>query len=266
MMVLLGASILRSQINRLLSATLQSCLALLLTCSTAFAAQDDSVAMLKVGVIDAPFLGFVDQNGQLTGFEVELAQAICHGLQRSCDIQLQPFQVNLQQVQTKQLDFALSSFLVTEQRKEKGLFSERYMRSYSSYLGAVDQPQYRAVRVGVVKGSTQERYLLQKEQSAIEAVSFVDIQSTYDALLAGQVDQVLFPAIIQLKFLAEHPELELELLGEPLREHNLGGEVAVGLPIGHDVLRDEINQVLQRLLTDGTYNKLNKKYFPFNVY
>ncbi|SJZ94214.1 polar amino acid transport system substrate-binding protein [Oceanospirillum multiglobuliferum] len=221
---------------------------------------------LQVGVIDAPFMGYIDDKGLMTGFEVELAQAICNGLQRQCVIKLQPFHINLQQVQTAELDFALSSFLITEQRKQKSLFSERYMRSHSSYLGNVSQPQYRALRIGVVKGSTQERYLLQKIRNAVETVSFIDIQSTYKALMAGEVDQVLFPAIIQLKFLAEHPELELELLGEPLSDHNLGGEVGVGLPFGHEVLRDEINQVLRTLLTDGTYNKLNKKYFPFNVY
>lgn len=223
-------------------------------------------SLLKVGVLNAPFMGYIDDQGVMTGFEVDLANAICAKLQQPCDIHLQPFQVNLEQVQNNQLSFAVSSFLVTPERQQKNLFSDRYMRSYSSYLGTLEQPKYRAVRVGVVKGSTQERYLLQKKAGSIQTISFMDIQSTYDALMNHEVDQVLFPAIIQLKFINEHPELDLELLGDPLQENSLGGEVAIGLPFGQEVLRDRINQVIKTLLTDGTYNKINKHYFPFNVY
>lgn len=223
-------------------------------------------ASLQVGVLKSANMGFLNAQQKPAGFEAELAQGICQRLKRTCQIKLQSFSNNLQDLRDNRLDFALSSIMVTDERKEYLLFSDHYMSSFSIFIGLPEQPKYRPVRVGVVKGSVQEKYLRQYKADTMQSVSFAHLQETYQALLRQDVNQVLGPAILQLGFISQHPEMEYELLGEPIRQYNLGGKVAIALPKTQVKLQQEINQTLSEMLTDGSYNQLNKKYFPFSIY
>ncbi|WP_157834534.1 substrate-binding periplasmic protein [Oceanospirillum beijerinckii] len=240
-----------------------SLVVLLLTQSLAALAQTST---LNVGILESANMGFLDQFQQPTGFEVELAQGICLRLKRNCEIKLQSFSQNLQDIQDEKVDFALSSIMVTEERSKHLLFSDHYMSSFSIFVGLPEQPKYRQVKVAVVKGSVQEKYLRQHKADTMVAISYAHLNETYQALLGQEVDQVLGPAILQLGFLSQHPDKEYELLGEPIRQFNLGGKVAVALPLKQFELQQQINDILSEMLTDGSYNQLNKKYFPFSVY
>lgn len=220
----------------------------------------------KVGVLDAQVMGFRDEENSLKGFEVELAQEICKQISISCEIRLQSFSENLRDIKEGNLNFILSSVLVTEERQKQFLFSQHYMRSASVYIGLPSQPEYRKLKIAVVRHSMQEAYLRQKKADTVDTVIFDDITDTSVALKKGEVDQILGPAVIQLAFISEHQGYEFELLGEPLREHNLGGKVAVVLPKGSEKLQEDVNHALTQILTNGSYNLLNNKYFPFSVY
>jgi len=221
---------------------------------------------LRVGVLESDFMGYIKPDKQLGGFEVEIAQTLCQRLKAQCQIKLQPFSVNLEDLKKNNIDFAVSSILVTPERKKHLLFSNRYMRSFSVFIGPAKQPKNRRIRVASVKGSVQEHYLRQQKASSMDSISFMQLNESYEALLNGEVDQVLGPAMIQLGFVSDHSEAEYELLGEPIREYNLGGDVAVALPKNETALKDRINDILTEMLTDGSYNQLNKKYFPFSIY
>lgn len=222
---------------------------------------------LQVGILDSRMMGFRDQSNQLTGFEAELAQQICDRMQRQCDLTLQPFSSNLDGVKSGQLDMALSSILVTEARKQYLIFSERYMRSVSSYIGNPDrQPKYRPARVGVVSGSVQQFYLQQNHSATIETQTYPNIDEVYAALKAKEIDQVLLPAIIQLGFLYNDTSGLFDLIGGPIDNPKLAGDVAVAISPKKPTLKADVDRAIRSLLTDGSYNKLNNKYFPFNIY
>lgn len=239
---------------------------LLLTLLTSLSALAQKSSVLQVGVLKSANMGYLDQQQNPTGFEVELAQNICQKIQHICHIKLQSFSQNLKDLQDNKLDFALSSILITTERKKHLLFSDHYMRSFSIFAGLPEQPKYRPVRVATVKGSVQEKYLRQHKADTMQTISYMHLEGAYQALLKGEVDQVLGPAILQLGFISRHTESDYELLGEPIRQNNLGGEVAVALPLTQTELQQQINQALSEMLTDGSYNRLNKKYFPFSIY
>lgn len=145
---------------------------------------------LLVGIIESPLMGFKDSNNELKGFEAELALLICEKIQRQCELYLQSFAKNVADVQQGQLDMALSSILVNEQRKQSLLFSTRYMRSVSHYIGNPDtQPKYRPLKVAVLKGSVHEHYLRQVHSGHIETVTFDDIQPLYQALKRARLTE-----------------------------------------------------------------------------
>ncbi len=223
--------------------------------------------ILKVGILDSPMMGYRDTDNQLSGFEAELAQQICERISHDCEFVLQPFGNNLDGVRHGQLDLALSSILVTEARKQYLTFSERYMRSVSSYIGNPEkQPKYRPTKVAVVKDSVQEFYLKQNFSTSMETLIYTDVDEVYAALKSGEADQVLLPAIIQLGFLYRDSSGMFDLIGGPIDNPKLAGDVAVAITPDRHLLKTEIDQAIRSLLTDGSYNRLNNKYFPFNIY
>lgn len=240
-------------------------LLLLLILVATFPAKSDTRS-LKVGVLHSSVTGYTGNNGQPEGFEAELAQLICQRINADCQIRLQSFPDNLKETRDGLLDFALSFVFITEERKQDFLFSQHYMSSASVYIGLPEQPDNRLIRVGVVRNSVQAIYLANRQSERQEAILFDNTSEAYLALKKGTVDQVLAPSVIQLAFISEYQGDEFELLGDPLRHNNLGGNVAVILPKGSEKRLQQINDALTSLLTDGSYNLLNKKYFPFSVY
>jgi len=224
-------------------------------------------APLLVGIIDSPLMGYHDDKQRLRGFEAELAQQICAKLEYQCHFVLQPFAKNIEDVRLGHLDMALSSILVTDHRKKTLLFSQRYMRSVSSYIGTPNkQPKYRPIQVAVIKHSVQEHFLRQKFSSSIKVMAFDQNKEMYQALKENRVDQVLAPSIVQLDFLSNDNSGQFDLIGEPLDNPKLSGNIAVAIHRKKPDLKDQVDKALTDLLIDGSYNHLNNKYFPFNTY
>ncbi|WP_028304038.1 substrate-binding periplasmic protein [Oceanospirillum maris] len=224
-------------------------------------------APLLVGIIDSPLLGYYDEKQRLRGFEAELAQQICSKLEHQCQFVIQTFAKNIEGVRLGHLDMALSSILVTDNRKKTLLFSQRYMRSVSSYVGVPDkQPKYRPIHVAVIKRSVQEHFLRQNFNSSIKVVAFDQNKEMYQALKENRVDQVLAPSIVQLGFLSNDNSGRFDLIGEPLDNPKLSGDIAVAIHQQKPSLKDQVDKALTDLLIDGSYNHLNNKYFPFNTY
>lgn len=222
---------------------------------------------LLIGILESPMMGYRDADNQLSGFEAELAQQICERIDHDCEFVLQPFGNNLDGVRHGQLDMAFSSILVTEARKQYLTFSERYMRSVSSYVGNPDkQPKYRPTKVAVVKDSVQEYYLKQNFSTSMETLIYTDVDEVYAALKNGDADLVLLPAIIQLGFLYNDASGLFDLIGGPIDNPKLAGDVAVAITPERQRLKTDIDQAIRSLLTDGSFNRLNNKYFPFNIY
>lgn len=223
--------------------------------------------ILRVGILNSPMTGFKDASGKLTGFEAELAEHVCERINQKCEFILQPFAHNLLGIQNGSLDLAFSSILITNARKELIIFSERYMRSVSSFIGNPStQPKYRPVKVAVVKGSVQETFLRQKYSGTMQPLVFADVESAYLALTEKRVDRVLLPAIMQLGFLYNDDSGLFDLVGEPIDDPKISGDVAIAISQNQKLLKPEIDKALQSLLTDGSFNRLNNKYFPFNIY
>ena len=84
------------------------------------------------------------------------------------------------------------------------------------------------------------------------------------ALAADEVDAV-FGDKTQLWLWSQKPEGKCcELVGQDIKDNQtLGIGVAAGLRKEDAKLRDAINKAFGEMMADGTYKKINEKYFPF---
>lgn len=218
----------------------------------------------------APY-GMVDDQGRLTGFEVEIARALCATMGARCEIDLLPFPEVLELLDRNGADFAVASILKTPERAKKYLFTDRYKRSSSCYIGRAGEwplgpePALAGKRIAVTRGSKQQDYFNLRDTGGIILV-FDDQGEAIQAVADGRADLALAPSTVAVHLLTSNEGQNLEVVGEPITEGGLGGESAIALPLGREELRDRVNQALRAILADGRYDAITSRFLPFRVY
>lgn len=212
-----------------------------------------------------------DDQGQLTGFEVEIARALCATMHARCDIAPLPFADVLAALDRRAVDFAVASILKTPERQQKYLFTDRYWRSNSSFVArtrtwpAGSMPSLIGLHIAVNANTKQDEYIQRNATGGI-VMRFGSPHGALQAVAEGRADICLVPTIFALQFMMSVDGRELETVGDPVTGEGLGGDVAIALPPGHEALRDDINQALRTILSDGRYDAISSRFLPFRLY
>jgi polar amino acid transport system substrate-binding protein len=108
-------------------------------------------------------------------------------------------------------------------------------------------------QVATTTGSTSAAYLRQQN---IETLEFPRIEQTYEALLNGQADAVVFDAPVLLFYAAREGKGKVNVVGEVFRKESYGIVFPQNSPY-----RRPVNAVLLKLKEDGRYQRLYDKWF-----
>lgn len=245
-----------------------SALFVLLLCCGFGGARED---VLRVGIEENyPPFSFVDPQGVRTGFNVEYAQAVCTYLGRTCDYIPMPFDDLLRSTSDGDLDFTVADMALTEERRRVLLFSDVYYRSHSVYIGRAEFrdniEKLRGKRIGVKIKTLQEQYLLSRWEGKARLVArFKTTGELMEALKRGELDAVFVDGFAGYDFLASEEGMAWALLSDPLLPTpDSGSRIAVTR--GRAKLVPAINEAIRHIRRDGTFSKLSRKYFFFDIY
>ena len=209
-----------------------------------------------------------------SGFNVDLARAICNELQVACTVQARRWDTIVPALQAGAGDAAVASQSITPAAMREVDFTSPYYRTPARFVARLGskivevQPDRIAGRkVGVVAGTAHAAYL----QAFFPLVALVSYGSTADlraALQDGAVDLAFGDGIAWSQWL-DGPvgSACCGFVGGPFTETYFFGEGAgIAVKKGRDDLRRAIDYALWRLATDGTYADLWLKYFPVDPY
>ena len=226
---------------------------------------------------DFPPFNYFDEEGVLTGFNVDLARAICLEAGTSCDIQVRPWDALMQVMNRGEADAVIAGHRVSAALLGAVDFSERYFHTPARFAvrrGAEGVEDMEATpegldgkRIGVVAGTAHEAYL--KAFFRFSTVKeFENPELARDALASGDVD-LLFDDGISLSFwVAGTASRECcELKGGAFHEPKFFGDgLAIAVPKRDPELKQMINDALKRVRASGRYEELVLRYFPNRVY
>jgi len=107
---------------------------------------------------DVPYEPFEykDENGELTGFEVELAEAMCDEMNADCEFVIQSWDGMIPGLLARKFDLIMSSMSITPERAERVLFSEPYYNTPGGWFGP-ESLQHRRHRHGRHEGQSSWR-------------------------------------------------------------------------------------------------------------
>lgn len=246
------------------------CAALFALCGTA-AAQT-----LNVGVAAEPYppMYYPDPTGQMQGFEVDLAKAICEAAKLQCEIKAVSWDGLIPSLNGKQIDLIISSMSITDERRKQIDFSDKYydvppliVADKSTKLSN-DPASFKGKTIGVQVSTIHAAYA-QKHFAAAGAnvKSYQNQDEANNDLIAGRIDATMGDTDAMETFLEKEGKACCEARGNPTPDQSvLGYGVGVGLRKGEDELREKLNAAIKSLRESGEYQKIAGKYFSYDVY
>lgn len=220
--------------------------------------------VLRVVVLEnSPPMSYRDETGQLTGFSVEIARALCQEIRANCAFDVADQSTLLDTVAKGKADIAAAAVFETAERRGRLLFAKPYYRSLSLWLARPDVvPGRSGIRVAVVHGSAQEDYARRHGWEMHQVRNNADLAGV---LLGGEAQAALVPMISALQLQKSDPFRRLGLAPTVLRAPELSGDASFGISSRRPGLREEINAALDRIKRNGTYDRINSRFLPFRV-
>jgi putative lysine/arginine/ornithine/histidine/octopine transport system substrate-binding protein len=87
-------------------------------------------------------------------------------------------------------------------------------------------------------------------------------ENAYLDLSSGRLDGVLADTFVNWEWLKSDAGKSFEFKGDPVFDND---KIGIAVRKG-DALREKLNAALAEIVADGTYKKINDKYFPFSIY
>ncbi|MBK6999965.1 MAG: transporter substrate-binding domain-containing protein [Rhodoferax sp.] len=239
-------------------------------CTLPFAQGKD----LKVAV-DPTYEPFTFKaDGKLTGFDVDIANALCAEIKRKCVFVEQVWDSMIPGLQARKYEVIISSLSITEDRLKTIDFTDKYYNTPSRVVVKKDV-QYagpasiKGKKMGVLKGSTQEKYAMGELKTVgVDVIPYEAQDQVYLDIRSGRLDGTVADAVeVTGGFLSKPEGKDYQLVGPELYiEKYFGVGMGIGLRKGQTALKDELNVAIKAIRANGVYKKINDKYFKFDVY
>jgi polar amino acid transport system substrate-binding protein len=223
---------------------------------------------------DFPPFNYLDEDNVLTGFNVDVARAVCLELSAACDIQVRAWSEMLPALKRGEADAVIASHAVSAAALKAFDFTDRYYHTPARFAGKrgaarveVTPEGLEGKKIAVAKGTAHEAYARAFfRYSAIRA--YENAELARDALITGAVD-LLFEDGISLVFWLNGSASKAccEFKGGPFGEPKYFGD-GVGIIVNREdgQLKTLINVALKRMRESGRYEELVLRYFPLRAF
>jgi polar amino acid transport system substrate-binding protein len=235
------------------------------------AGQDETIRIAVEG--NFPPFNYLDANGQLQGFDVEIATALCAEMNVQCTMVMQPWNEMIPGLDRGEYDAIVSSMSMSAERREQAAFTQRYYDSPSVLLTAKTSPLddftpagLAGKTLGVTLATAQMAYA-EHAFAASNIKVFPSSPELYKGLADGAVDAIFEDKLAAFDWLSNTKAGQCcEFRGPDIKDATYFGDGAgIALRKDNTALRERFDAALVAITENGTYNMINAKFFPFSI-
>ena len=229
----------------------------------AAASGSSDLGIVTIGTnAEYPPFEFVDEDNNVTGFDVDLMNAIAAD---------QGFELNwvntrwdgiFVALQSGEFDAVASAATITDEREEIIDFSNPYFNAGQTIAVKEDNASdistledLAGLRVGVQSGTTGD--LAVSEVSGVEVVRYDEITLAFQALDSGNVDAVVNDGPVSAEIISSNPDMGVVIVGDPFTDEFYGIAVNPDKP----ELLNAVNAGLANIIANGTYEEIYMNWF-----
>lgn len=225
--------------------------ALAVSAGIAFAGSHSVVRMGTEGAY--PPWNFINDAGEVDGFERELGDEICKRAELNCEWVTNDWDSIIPNLVSGNYDVIIAGMSITDERDEVIDFTQNYTPpDPSAYLAASDGVDLAGGVIAAQTGTLQAGFVA---ESGAMLVEFSTPDETVAAVKNGEADAVLADASY-LAPIAEQ-DADLMIVGDPVP---LGGGVGIGVRESDGELKATLDAAIQSMKDDGSLNKLIAKW------
>ena len=249
-------------------------LALLLAAATTACAQAPGWKTIRVAVEGAyPPFSEIGPDGKIKGFDIDIANALCADLKAQCTFVQQEFDGMIPGLNARKFDAVIASMSITEERKRSVAFSDKYYATPARLIAKkattlVPTPDgMKGKRIGVQRSTTHDRFATETFKDS-EIVRYTGQDQVFLDLQSGRLDAVLLDQVAaNLGFLQRPAGKDFAVIGPLYTDPKYFGIGAgVAMRKGDTQLQARFNQAIKDIRANGSYDKIAKRYFDFDVY
>lgn len=218
-----------------------------------------------------PPFNFVDADGTLKGFDVEIAEALCEEMKAKCTLVANDWDGMIPGLQAGKFDAVIASMSITEDRLKQIDFTNKYYSTPLAIAVPKDSPitemkieNFDGKTIGAQGGTTQSIYaedVLAKAGADVKL--YVSNDEANADLATGRLDAMIsdkFPVVEWLK--TDEGSCCRILEDVPGTQTETG----IALKKGNEDLKEQFNVAIEGIRKNGTYDKIMQKYFDFDIY
>ena len=235
--------------------------------------------VVRIGVEGAyPPFSWVTPDGELKGFDIDIAKALVAAMGAEVKLIPQDWDGIIPALLARKYDAIVASMSITEERKKKVAFSDKYYNTPGKFVckkGAMKDftraevaQATKGKSIAVQRATIHDRFVTEQGGEGVKVKRYGTQDDAYLDLVAGRVDMLLADSVaIDDGFLKKPEGKDFQFIGPDLSEVEYFGEGAgIAIRKQDTDLVEMFNKAIQKIRQDGTYKKIQDKYFDFNVY
>ena len=230
---------------------------------------------IRVGVEGAyPPFSWVEKDGTLKGFDIDIAMALCEEIGAECVLVPQDWDGIIPALLARKYDAIIASMSITEERKKKVAFSEKYYNTPAKFARkkgsgiSISKAGLKGKTVGVQRATTHDNFITGEFGDSVEIKRYGTQDEAYLDAIAGRVDLLLADSIaMDDGFLKTDKGKGWEFVGPGYSDpkyFGVGAGIAVRKSDGE--LAKLFSLAIKVIRSNGVYHRINGKYFAFDVY
>ena len=227
---------------------------------------------LRMGVEAAyPPFNSKDTSGQVVGFDVDIGKALCAKMEVECEVVTSDWDGIIPALQSQKFDFLVSSMSITPERSEVVDFTNPYYSNKLQFIAkkGVEFPTdgdnlkdtLNGKVIGAQRATLSGTWLEDKYGMDVNLKLYDTSENAFLDLSSGRLDAILADKYASYDWLKSDAGKDFEFKGDAVEQSD---KIGIAVRKG-DALKDKLNKALAEIIADGTYKKINDKYFPFSI-
>ncbi|WP_443091144.1 lysine/arginine/ornithine ABC transporter substrate-binding protein [Basfia succiniciproducens] len=206
-----------------------------------------------------PPFELTNAQGEIIGFDVDVAKAICKEIEANCNFKSQSFDALIPSLKAKRFDAAISAIDITETRAKQVLFSDAYYDSSASFIAVKGKADLNSAKnIGVQNGTTFQQYTV-AEAKQYSPKAYTSLQDAILDLKNGRIDIIFGDTAVLADMLAKEPELTF--VGDKVTNKKyFGNGLGIAVNKSDKALVENLNKGLAAIKANGEYQKIYDKW------
>jgi len=211
-----------------------------------------------------PPFTFHDESGELTGFDVEIAKEVAKRLGVKAEFKETQWDAIFAGLDAKRFDMIANQVGIKPEREEKYAFSNPYITSTGVLIAHEDNTEIKGFEDLKGKKAAQSmtsNYATMAKENGAEIVGVEGFNQAIELIMSKRADVTINDNLSFLDFKKAKPDAKVKIVAESEDASKSG----LMFRKDSETLVEAVNGALADMISDGTYDKISKKWFGENV-